>query len=100
MCFSPPTGIVPQAEELTTSFFRLEKVLREAGKSLPTRVKYFTDFIKFLRFIATETPQSARIRERTLLSLIKRLEAQLKGMNRDMAIHQIGVLTCFYFQIW
>ena len=74
-------------------FFRLELVLEAAGKSLPTRVKYFSAFVKFLKYFTLEKPVSARIKDNEVALLLVRAEAQLKGMSKAMAIHTIEVLT-------
>ena len=70
---------------------RLEKVLTEAGKALPTRIKFYTDIIKFLKYFNSDRPEGSRLKGNIISMLISRLEAQLKGMGKEMAVHQMEV---------
>ena len=79
--------------KLTAFFFRLEGVLDRAGKKLTTKVKYFSDFSKFLTYFLTEKPDGARVRNKDVTAILRRVQAINKGMSKSLAVHHSGVMT-------
>ena len=80
--------IVSQAD---CFFFSLNEVLDGAQKKLTTKVKFFTDFAKFLTYFLLETPDSSRIKAKQVELLLKRVQAIGKGLSKDLAMWQYGV---------
>ena len=80
--------IVSQAD---CFFFRLDEVLAGAQKKLTTKVKFYTDFCKFLTYFLLEKPESSRIKPNGVTLLLKRVQAISKGISKDLAMWQSGV---------
>ena len=84
--------------KLTAFFFSLEEVLDRANKKLTTKIKYYTDFAKFLTYFLLEKPESARIKDVHVHLLIKQVQAINKGLSKELAAWQTGVRTSFCYK--